>query len=126
MKKIETDQAPEALGPYSQAVQAGEFLFLAGQIPINPATGKVDETSIKGQTRQVLLNIEAILKAAGLNLNHVFRSEVFLKDLSHFSAMNEVYATFFTGPIKPARHTVQVAKLPLDVLVEITCTAVVS
>lgn len=124
MKKIETDQAPEALGPYSQAVQSGGFLFLAGQIPINPATGKVEEASIEGQTRQVLLNIEAILKAAGLNLNHVVRSEVFLKDLSHFSAMNEVYATFFTGPIKPARHTIQVAKLPLDALVEITCTAI--
>ncbi len=123
MKKIETDQAPEALGPYSQAVQAGGFLFLAGQIPINPVTKKVDETTIEGQTRQVLLNIEAILKAAGLNLKHVVRSEVFLKDLSHFSAMNEVYATFFTGPIKPARHTIQVAKLPMDALVEITCTA---
>ncbi|MBP7074773.1 MAG: Rid family detoxifying hydrolase [Rhabdochlamydiaceae bacterium] len=124
MKKIETDQAPQALGPYSQAVEAGGFLFLAGQVPINPITGKIDESSIEGQTRQVLLNIEAILKAAGLTMNYVVRSEVFLKDLSHFSAMNEVYATFFTGPIKPARHTIQVTRLPLDALVEITCTAI--
>ncbi len=123
VKKIETDQAPKAIGPYSQAVQAGGFLFLAGQIPINPATGKVDETTIEGQTRQVLLNIEAILKEAGLTFSHVVRSEVFLKDLSHFSSMNEIYAQFFTAPVKPARHTVQVARLPLDALVEITCTA---
>lgn len=124
-KKIETDQAPKALGPYSQAVQAGGFLFLAGQIPLNPRSGKVEEATIEGQTRQVFLNIEAILKAAGLSMDNVVRSEVFLKDLSHFTSMNEIYAQFFTGPVKPARHAIQVAKLPLDVLIEVTCTAIV-
>ena len=126
MKKIETDKAPKPNGPYSQAIQAGGFLFLAGQIPINPQTGKIEEISIEGQTRQVFLNIEAILKAAGLTFDNVVRSEVFLKDLSHFAAMNTIYAEFFKGPIKPARHTIQVAKLPMDALIEVTCTAVVN
>lgn len=126
MKKIETQRAPQAIGPYSQAVKAGGFLFLSGQIPVNPATGKIEETTIEGQARQVFLNIEAILKAAGLTFDDVVRSEVFLKDLSHFSAMNQIYAEFFTGAVKPARHTVQVAKLPLDALIEVTCTAYVS
>lgn len=125
MKKIETTKAPKANGPYSQAVQAGGFLFLAGQIPINPATGKVEELTIEGQARQVFKNIEAILKAAGLTFDHVVRSEVFLKDMSHFSAMNEVYSEFFTNSIQPARHTIQVAKLPMDVLIEVTCTALI-
>lgn|SRR3569832_2213187 len=124
IKKIATDHAPKAVGPYSQAVQAGGFLFLAGQIPLNPLSGKVEETTIEGQTRQVFLNIEAILKAAGLTFDDVVRSEVFLKDLDHFTVMNEIYAQFFTGAVKPARHTVQVAKLPLDVLIEVTCTAI--
>ena len=125
MKKIETEKAPRPNGPYSQAIQAGGFLFLAGQIPINPATGKVEETTIEGQASQVFLNIQAILEASGLTFSHVVRSEIFLKDLSQFAIVNEIYGRYFTGPIQPARHTVQVAKLPLDVLIEVTCTAVV-
>lgn len=123
MKKIETAQAPKAIGPYSQAVEAGGFLFLSGQLGVNPKSGKIDETSIEGQTRQVFQNIGAILQAAGLSFDHVIRTEVFLKDLSHFAAMNAIYESFFTGPVKPARHTIQAAKLPLDALIEITCTA---
>lgn len=123
MKKIETTLAPEALGPYSQAVEAGGFLFVSGQLPINPATGKIEATTIEEQTIQIFSNIEAILKAAGLTLNHVVRMEVFLADLSHFTAMNTIYASYFTGPTKPARHTIQAAKLPLNSLIEITCTA---
>ncbi len=123
MKKIETTLAPQAIGPYSQAVQAGGFLFLSGQLPIDPNTGKIEATTIEEQTIQVFSNIEAILKAAGLTFNHVVRMEVFLADLSHFTAMNTIYATYFTGPIKPARHTIQAARLPLNALIEITCTA---
>lgn len=123
MKKIETTEAPQAIGPYSQAVQAGGFLFLSGQLPLNPKTGKIEATTIEEQTIQIFSNIEAILKAADLTFNHVVRMEVFLADLSHFSLMNTIYATYFTGPIKPARHTIQAAKLPLDALIEITCTA---
>ncbi|MGD0664554.1 MAG: RidA family protein [Rhabdochlamydiaceae bacterium] len=123
MKKISTDKAPQAIGPYSQAILAGGFLFLSGQIPINPATGKVEESTIEGQAAQVFSNIEAILKAAGLTFAHVVRSEVFLKDLSHFSLVNKIYGEFFTGPLQPARHTVQVASLPMDALIEVTCTA---
>lgn len=124
IKKIETDQAPKAIGPYSQAVQAGGFLFISGQIPINPDTGKIDETSIEWQTRQVISNIEAILKAEGLTLDHVVRAEVFLKDMGDFQAVNTIYAERFCGAIKPARHAFAVAKLPLDARIEISCTAV--
>ena len=124
MKKIETASAPKAIGPYSQAVQVGGFLFLSGQIPLNPQTGALEEATIEGQTRQVFLNIEAILKAANLTFDQVVRSEIFLKDLSHFSVVNAIYAEFFKGPIKPARHTIQVARLPMDALIEVTCTAI--
>jgi 2-iminobutanoate/2-iminopropanoate deaminase len=123
MKKIETTEAPQAIGPYSQAVQAGGFLFLSGQLPLDPTTGKIKGSTIEEQTIQIFSNIEAILKAAGLTFNHVVRMEVFLADLSHFSFMNTIYATYFTSPIKPARHTIQAAKLPLNALIEITCTA---
>jgi len=123
MIKIETESAPKARGPYSQAIRAGDFLFVSGQIPINPKTDKVDATTIEGQTEQVLANIAAILKAAGLTFQDVVRVEVFLKDIQDWPAMNALYAKTFSGPIQPARHAFQVAKLPLDVLIEISCIA---
>ncbi len=123
MKQIETDKAPKAIGSYSQAVEASGFIFISGQIPINPASGKVEESGIEGQTRQVFANLQAILKAAGCTFADVVRSEVYLKDLSHFAVMNQIYSEFFTAPIKPARQAMQVAELPLNVLIEISCIA---
>lgn len=123
MFKIETENAPKAIGPYSQAVRAGQLLFVSGQLPINPATGKVEEVSIEGQTRQVLANIKAILAAASCGFEDVVRAEVYLKDLQDFAAMNKIYAESFTSEVQPARQAMQVAKLPLDVRVEISCIA---
>jgi 2-iminobutanoate/2-iminopropanoate deaminase len=120
---INTQAAPKAIGPYSQAVVAGGFVFVSGQIALNPSTGSILEGGIMDQTIQVLKNIEAILKEAGLSLTRVVKTEVFLKDFNDFSAMNDVYATFFPGDIKPARVTVEVSRLPRDVLVEIGCVA---
>jgi 2-iminobutanoate/2-iminopropanoate deaminase len=125
LQKIDTDKAPKAIGPYSQAIKAGNFLFLSGMLPIDPRVGKIVETTIEGQTRQIFHNIEEVLKAAGLNLEHVVRMEVFLKELADFQAMNGVYALKFPQDTKPARHAFQVARLPLDALVEITCTAII-
>lgn len=122
-QKIETEHAPKAIGPYSQAIKAPPFLFLSGMLPIDPKVGKIVETTIEGQTRQALHNIEEVLKAAGLTFQDVVRVEVYLKDLSDFQAMNGIYAQKFSHEPKPARHAFQVAKLPLDALVEITCTA---
>lgn len=121
MRKIETDKAPKAIGPYSQAVLAGGFLFVSGQIPINPKTGKVDETTIEGQTKQVLTNIKAILEAAGLSFKNVVKTEIYLKDLQDFAVVNTLYGEVFCHEVKPARQTIQVARLPLDVLIEISC-----
>jgi 2-iminobutanoate/2-iminopropanoate deaminase len=123
MQKIETQNAPKAIGPYSQAVRAGDFLFLSGQIPIDPATGKVNEATIEWQTSQVLANIEAVLDEAGLTLEDVVRVEIYLKDISDFQIVNSIYAEKFSHSIKPARQTMQVAKLPLDVRIEISCIA---
>jgi 2-iminobutanoate/2-iminopropanoate deaminase len=123
IEKIQTDQAPQAIGPYSQAVKAGPFLFLSGMLPIDPKSGKINHTSIQEQTHQIFENIEAILKEAHLSLKDVVKMEVFLKDLTDFQAMNEIYAQKFTQAVKPARHAFQVARLPLDALIEITCTA---
>lgn len=120
---IVTDQAPSAIGPYSQAVCAGSYVFVSGQIAIDPAVGKLTAVTVEKQTEQVLNNIEAILVAKGLTLENVVKSEVFLKDLNDFSAMNNVYAERFSYAIKPARATVQISKLPLDALVEISCVA---
>jgi len=121
--KVETEHAPKAIGPYSQAVKANGFLFLSGQIPINPKTGKVDEPTIEWQTRQVLANIEAVLKCERLTFQDVVRAEVFLKDMADFQIVNGIYGEKFSGPVQPARHAFQVAKLPMDVRVEITCIA---
>lgn len=123
MQAIETLEAPKAIGPYSQAVEAKGFLFVSGQLPIHPKEGKIVDFSIEGQTKQVLANIEAILKAAGLQIGDVVKVEVYVKDLDHFSKINAIYAEVFCHAIKPARQLMQVARLPLDSLIEISCIA---
>ncbi|KKW10597.1 MAG: endoribonuclease [Parcubacteria group bacterium GW2011_GWA2_49_9] len=123
MKSIQTPNAPKAVGPYSQAIVAGDFVFCAGQIPLDPASGEIKATDIKGQTTQVLKNVEALLRAAGTTLAKAVKSEVYLKNMSDFASMNEVYATFFTSDPKPARVTLEVARIPKDALVEIACVA---
>ena len=122
MQILSTDHAPAAVGPYSQAVRTGNLLFCAGMLPLVPSVMKIEATEIEGQTRQVLTNIQAVLNAAGLTLASVVKSTVFLKDLGDFAKMNALYAEAF-GSHKPARSTVQVAKLPLDALVEIEVIA---
>lgn len=122
-KKIETPNAPKAIGPYSQAVETTDFVFISGQIPIDPTVGKIVEQTIEGQTRQVLANIEAILKESGLSWESIVRAEIFLQDLNDFQAVNTIYGEKFPHEIKPARQAVQVARLPLDSLIEISCIA---
>ena len=123
MKPISTDKAPAAIGPYSQAIDSGAGLvFLSGQIPIDPATGSFAEGGIREQTRQSLLNAQAILQAVGLSLSNVVKTTVFLADMGDFAAMNEVYAQFFAEPF-PARSAVAVKALPKGALVEIECVA---
>ncbi|MBA3721237.1 MAG: RidA family protein [Parachlamydiaceae bacterium] len=118
---VVTDQAPSAIGPYSQAICAGAYIFVSGQIAIDPALGKLTGETIEEQTKQVLKNIEGILAAEGLTLENVVKTEVYLKDLKDFSSMNKIYAEKFSYVIKPARATVQISKLPLDALIEISC-----
>jgi len=120
---VSTAEAPAALGPYSQAIEAGPFLFVSGQIPLDPATGQLVDGDIARQTEQVLRNLRAILAAAGLSFAHVVRTTVYLKDLGEFEAMNAVYARFMPDP-PPARSTVEVARLPRDVRIEIDVIAV--
>lgn len=122
-KKVETNDAPRAIGPYSQGVQKDGIIFVSGQLPVDPETGQMVENDIKKQTERVVENIRAILKKAGSDLNQVVRCDVFLKDMSDFKDMNEVYASKFVTEPKPARQAVQVAKLPLDAMVEISCIA---
>ncbi len=121
---ISTDQAPAAVGPYSQAIIAGEFVFTAGQIPMDPATGRLVEGDIQEQTRQVLSNVNAVLQAAGTSLDKVVKVTVFLQDMGDFKAMNEVYAEFFVKE-PPARSAIQAAALPLGVGVEIEAIALI-
>lgn len=121
--KIETKQAPAALGPYSQGVVAGNTVYVSGQIPLDPKTGKLTGQTVEEQTRQVIKNIEAILQAQGLSLENVVKCEVYLKDLKDFSAMNGVYGERFNFPVKPARTTLQVGKLPHDAMVKIAAIA---
>lgn len=119
---VTTDKAPKAVGPYSQAVRAGDFLFCAGQIPLDPATGTLVAGEIKEQTGRVLENIKAVLASQGLGVEHVVKTTVFMVNLADFAAMNEVYAKCFpTNP--PARSTVQVAALPKGAQVEIEAIA---
>ena len=123
MQTVHTDNAPAAIGPYSQAVVANGFVFTAGQVPFDPATMQLVEGDIGVQTDQVMRNITAILRQAGADLNTVVKTTVFLRDMNDFAGMNEVYARHF-GEHKPARSTVQVARLPRDVAVEIEAVAV--
>ncbi len=118
---ISTDKAPSAIGPYSQAIDAGAFVFISGQIPVNPANGDIPE-GIKAQTAQSISNIKAILAASGLTIDNVVKTTVFLADMALFGEMNEVYAQEFTAPF-PARSAVAVRELPKQVLVEIEVIA---
>ena len=121
MQYISTDKAPAAIGPYSQAIKAGDFLYASGQIPINPATGEIDTTTIEDQTNRVCQNIGEILKAAGTDYEHVVKTTCFLAEMSDFAAFNGVYEKYFTS--KPARSCVAVKKLPKDVLCEVEVIA---
>ena len=119
---VSSEQAPKAIGPYSQAIRAGDFLFLSGQIPLDPATGQLVPGDIAAQTRRVLENLRAVLAAAGLSLDAVVRTTIYLVDLGDFSVVNEVYGSHFSDPA-PARATVQVSRLPRDARVEIDAIA---
>ena len=121
---IRTDAAPTAIGPYEQAIRINGFVFTAGQIPIDPKTGNLVEGGIAAQTRQVLDNLKAVLEAAGSSMDRVVKATVFLKNMSDFAAMNEVYAEYL-GSSKPARSTVAIAELPRGALIEIDLIAVV-
>lgn len=121
---ISTDKAPGAIGPYSQAIKANGMVFCSGQIPIDPATGEFVSSEIVEQTEQVFKNLIAVLEAAGTSLENVVKATVFLADMADFAAMNDVYARYFSET-KPARATVQAARLPRDARVEIECIAVV-
>jgi 2-iminobutanoate/2-iminopropanoate deaminase len=118
-----TEHAPQAIGPYSQAIKAGGFVFVSGQIPIDPTTGLIVQAEVAAQTDRVLQNLKAILTAAGTSLDNVVKTTVFLKSIGDFAAMNEVYARFWKKA-PPARSTVEVSRLPKDVLVEIDVIAI--
>ena len=122
MKAIHTDKAPKAIGPYSQAIEAGGLVFVSGQLPVNPSTGEFAEGGIKEQTRQSLTNAQQVLQAAGTDLSRVVKTTVFQSDMDNFGAMNEVYAEFFSQPF-PARSAFAVRTLPKGALVEIECIA---
>ena len=119
---IGSDGAPQAIGPYSPAVRAGQWLFVSGQVALDPATGTMVEGDVRAQTRRVMDNLGALLKAAGLDFSDAVRTTVFLADMNDFAAMNEVYGTYLSSPY-PARATVQVARLPRDARVEIDLIA---
>jgi len=123
IERIQTDHAPQAIGPYSQAVRAGGFVFASGQIPLDPASMQIVEGDVRLQTARVLENLRAVLEAAGSSVERVVKTTVFLADMNDFAAMNEVYATFF-GATRPARSTVEVARLPRDARIEIDVVAV--
>ena len=123
-KVIHTDRAPEAIGPYSQAIQAGDFLFLSGQIPLDPKTGELVKGDIRIQTRQVLENIRGVLESQGSGMKDVVKATIFLKEIGNFNQVNEIYATYFPSS-PPARSTVEVAKLPRDADIEIEMIALI-
>jgi 2-iminobutanoate/2-iminopropanoate deaminase len=123
-ERVQTDNAPKAIGPYSQAIKANGFIFASGQIPLDPATMQIVEGGIREQTEQVLKNLSAVLEAAGSSLDRVVKTSVFLQDLSDFVDMNAAYGKFF-GDTPPARSTVQVSRLPRDVRVEIDVIALI-
>ena len=122
MEVVSTEKAPKALGPYSQAIKAGGFVWCSGQIPIDPAAGAVTATTIEAQTRQAIANLKQVLEAAGAGLDRVVKTTVFIKDMNDFAALNAVYAEMF-GATKPARSCVEVARLPKDVKLEIEAVA---
>ncbi len=123
-KTVQTDQAPQALGPYAQAIVAGGMVYCAGQIPLDPRTGEIVAGGIAEQTTQVLANLRAVLKQAGSDLDKAVKTTVFIKDMNNFAAMNEVYGKpEYFGSQPPARSTVEVARLPKDVMVEIEVVA---
>jgi 2-iminobutanoate/2-iminopropanoate deaminase len=124
MQIISTENAPAAIGPYSQAVKAGDFLFCSGQIPLVPGTGEMAGDDVETQTKQVLLNLTAVLEAGGATKDKVVKATIFLNDMNDFGVVNGLYAEYF-GDHKPARATVEVARLPKDVLVEIDLVAYV-
>jgi 2-iminobutanoate/2-iminopropanoate deaminase len=121
-KIINTNQAPAPIGPYNQAVQMGNFLFISGQIPMDPATGQLIQTDIKAEAKQVMENLSAILTAANMNFSNIIKTTIFLTDMAQFAAINEVYGSYFTNAA-PARETVQVSGLPRGVNVEISMIA---
>mgnify|MGYP000173613956 CR=1 FL=1 len=120
---ISTDKAPAAIGPYSQAVLANGTLFCSGQIAINPATGQIDSSSIENETHQVMKNVGAVLEEAGMDYSNIVKASIFMADMNQYAAINEVYAEYFKND-PPAREAVEVARLPKDVNVEISVTAV--
>ncbi|MBX2962964.1 MAG: RidA family protein [Cyclobacteriaceae bacterium] len=122
MKKIFTEHAPAAIGPYSHAIQSGNLIFCSGQTPLNPKTMLIEGNTVTEQTTLVLSNLETVLKAAGCDRSHVVKTSVFLKNFADFEKMNKAYEAFF-GEHKPARTTVEVSRLPKDALVEIECVA---
>ena len=120
-KIIATDKAPAAIGPYSQAIEAGGFVFASGQIPVDPATGNIPE-GIEAQAKQALTNVKNLMEASGLSMKNIVKTSVFIKDMNDFAKVNEVYATFFDNDF-PARSCVEVARLPKDVLIEVEVIA---
>lgn len=122
MKKIQTENAPKAIGPYSQAIEVGNFIYTSGQIPIDPLTGNLAEGGIEVQTERVIKNLTAVLNAAGSSLDSIVKTTCFLKDINHFAKFNEIYAEYFTG--KPARSCVEVSALPKGALLEIEVIAI--
>ncbi len=122
MKKIFTEAAPKAIGPYSQAIQSGNLIFCSGQTPLNPATMQIEGATAAEQTTLVLTNLETVLRAAGTDRTHILKTSVFLKNFADFEKMNKAYEAFF-GEHKPARTTVEVSRLPREALVEIECVA---
>ncbi|MFC1693947.1 RidA family protein [Candidatus Latescibacterota bacterium] len=121
-KEIRTDQAPSPVGPYSQAVQSGGFIFCSGQVALEPDTGKLMDTDIESETKRVMENLKAVLEAAGSSLDHVVKTSIFLRDINDFGRVNSVYASYFKD-IPPARSTIQAAALPKGAGVEIECIA---
>ena len=124
LERIETEKAPKAIGPYTQAVKVGGFVFTSGQIALDPVTNNVEEASVEGQTDRVIKNLQAVLEAAGTSLDKVVKTTCYLQNMSDFAIFNEVYAKYFTA--KPARSCVAARELPRGVLVEIDVVAVVS
>lgn len=123
LKKIQTSEAPAAIGPYSQAIRYGQFIYTSGQIPLDPVSGEIVGDDVTAQAHRVLQNLQAVLQAAGSSLQRVVKTTIFLTTMDHFQAVNAVYATYFTDDALPARSTVAVAELPRKSLVEIECVA---